>query len=94
VRLDRVLIQLAKYTQELPEARDDPGKEPAAPHVPHQTVNAVVGHREYAHDPLHQSRQARTAFKPQHDMDMVPHNADVLDPEGIFRLRTPHYLQE
>ncbi len=41
-------------------------------------MNAVVGHREYAHDPLRQLRQARVAFKPQHDIDVVPHDADGL----------------
>jgi len=82
--LNRIFVHIAKHVQELPKSRHDTREEPFPPHMAHKAMNAVVGHREYAHDPLHQPRQARVAFKSQHDMDVVSHDAEVLDPERIL----------
>jgi hypothetical protein len=44
----------------------------------------VVGHREYAHYPLHYGRKICAICRPDDEMKMVPHDTEIFDPEPVF----------
>lgn len=94
MHFDRIFVNILEYLHELLHTRDDPRKETPAPHMASEPVDPIEGHREDAHDPLHHPRQTRRASWPDHKVDMIPHDAEIFEPEVVFQLRPTKNLKE
>jgi hypothetical protein len=92
--IHRVSVYIAKDLQKLAKPLDDLRKKAFAPDMPRIPMCAVIGHREYAHDPLHDPRQRFPGPRTDHEMVMIAHDAEILDSEAVSLPGAPNHLKE
>lgn len=54
--------------------------------MPREMIESIVGHSEYAQDPLHDRGEAFPALRPDDEMEVIAHNTEVLDSKIEFCL--------
>ena len=81
---DRIPVDVIEDLEEILQAVYDPGKEPVPPDMPGYASAAIVCHGEHAHDPLHYGGEVCPVSGLDNEMEMVVHDAEVLDPEIVF----------
>jgi hypothetical protein len=93
-RLYGVQIDILKGRQKLSETIQNMGKEALTPYMTPVSENTVVFPREYTHYPLHDSRKGDSFSRLDDEVEMVTHDAEILDPEIVLPLRSLYDLEE
>ena len=82
-RAHRVVVEILEYFEEGFEPIDDAGKESAAPEMTGHAMAPVPGHCVDAHDPLHDPREVLFRAGTDHEVEVVSHDAEVIEPEVV-----------
>jgi hypothetical protein len=89
LRAYRILCHVYEGFNEFPHAVNDFREKPLSPHMPTGEMFPVPCHGEHAQYPLHNARQGFSLFRTYYQMDMVAHDAKIMDLEAEL-LFCPH----
>lgn len=83
LRLDGVSIDVFEDHQELGEGPYDPREESVPPDMAYVPMDTIIRHREHAHDPLHDAGEGFPPARAYHEVEVIPHKGEILDPEVV-----------
>ena len=79
-----IVVDIFKYLYEFPQPGNDPGKESGTPHMACYIPDTVISHGEHTQDPAHDRGKTFAPRGLDDEMEMVAHDAKVVDPESVF----------
>lgn len=79
----RIVVYILECSREVLKAGHDPREKAASPNMSRVPVYPVERHREHTEDPLHDPGQGLPFPGPNHEVDMVPHHAEIFDPKPV-----------
>jgi hypothetical protein len=77
----RIVRHIHESFDEFSHVINDFGKKPLSPYMTAGEMLPIPRHCEYAQYPLHNTRQGLSLFRVYYEMDMVAHNAKIMDLE-------------
>jgi hypothetical protein len=93
LRAYRILSHVYEGFNEFPHAVNDLREKPLSPHMPADEMLPVPCHGEHAQYPLHNTRQGLALFRTYYQMNVVAHDAEIMDLETELFF-CPHYCVE
>jgi len=90
----RVFRYVTERMQEFAETIHDPALEAVVPDVAVPGEPFVEAQSKHRQDPLHDSGQVFPFSRHHKEMEMIAHDAEVLDTEAEFLFRPSYYIHE
>ncbi|MEI6387593.1 MAG: hypothetical protein WCQ50_13225 [Spirochaetota bacterium] len=89
-----ILIDVQESSDQSFDPLNDPGVEAISPEMPCPAPFFVVSLGEVAELPLHYIRKTYTSCRADHEMDVVPHYAEIHDLECVLLLAAQKELEK